>query len=78
MKKGIRVLLEILIFGLTYGGVIVIILTYLKLFKKKLSKFSVLLPLCIMGFLFILLIISNFLGILAILSFILYLFHLSA
>ena len=60
MKKGIRVLLEILIFGLTYGGVIVIILTYLKLFKKKLSKFSVLLPLCIMGFLFILLIIFQF------------------
>ena len=60
MKKGIRVLLEIFIFGLTYGGVIVIILTYLKLFKKKLNKFSVLLPLCIMGFLFILLIIFEF------------------
>ena len=55
MKKGIRVLLEIIVFGLTYGAVIVIILTILKLFKKKLSKFTVLLPLCIMGFFFLLL-----------------------
>lgn len=60
MKSGIKVLLEILIFGLTYGGVIVIILSYLKLFQKKLSKLTVLLPLCIMGFLFILLIIFQF------------------
>ena len=60
MKKGIRVLLEILIFGLTYGGVIVIILSYLKLFKRKLNKLATLLPLCIMGFLFIFLIIFQF------------------
>ena len=60
MKKGIRVLLEIIVFGLTYGAVIVIILTILKLFKKKLSKFTVLLPLWIMGFFFLLLIIFEF------------------
>ena len=60
MKKGIRVLLEIVVFALTYGGVIVIILSYLKLFKKKLNKLSIFLPLCIMGFLFILLIIFQF------------------
>ena len=60
MKKGIHILLEFLVFGLTYGGVIVIILTILKLFKKKLTKFVVLLPLCIMGFLFLLLIIFEF------------------
>ena len=60
MKKGVHVLLELLVFGLTYGGVIVIILTYLKLFKKKLNKLAVLLPLCIMGFLVILLIIFEF------------------
>ena len=57
MKTGIYILLEILVFGLTYGGVIVIILTYLKLFKKQLNKLSIFLPLIIMGFLFILLII---------------------
>lgn len=60
MKKGIRVILEIVVFALTYGGVIVIILSYLKLFKRKLNKLSIFLPLCIMGFLFILLIIFQF------------------
>lgn len=60
MKKGVYVLLEILVFGLTYGGVIVIILTYLKLFQKKLNKLSIFLPLCILGFLFILFIIFQF------------------
>ena len=60
MKDGVYVLLEILVFGLTYGGVIVIILTYLKLFKRSLNKLSIFLPLCIMGFLFILLIIFQF------------------
>lgn len=60
MKKGIHVLLELFVFGLTYGGVIVIILTYLKLFKKKLNKLAVLLPLCILGFFVIFLIIFEF------------------
>ena len=62
MKTGVYVLLEIFVFGLTYGGVIVIILSYLKLFQRKLNKLFVLLPLCIMGFFFILLIIFQFLG----------------
>ena len=60
MKTGVYVLLEIFVFGLTYGGVIVIILSYLKLFQRKLNKLFVLLPLCIMGFIFILLIIFQF------------------
>ena len=60
MKSGVYTVLEIVVFGLTYGGVIVIILSYLKLFQKKLNKFSVLTPLCIMGFLFIILIIFQF------------------
>ena len=60
MKTGVYVILEIVVFGLTYGGVIVIILSYLKLFNKKLSKISVLLPLCIIGFFLILTIIFQF------------------
>ena len=60
MKTGVYVLLEIFVFGLTYGGVIVIILTYLKLFQKTLNKIAIFLPLCIMGFLFILFIIFQF------------------
>lgn len=60
MKKGVKFVLELLVFGLTYGGVIVIILSYLKLFKKTLNKLSIFLPLCIMGFLFILLVIFQF------------------
>ena len=60
MKAGVYVLLEIFVFGLTYGGVIVIILSYLKVFKKKLNKLSIFLPLIIMGVLFILLIIFQF------------------
>lgn len=60
MKTGVYVILEIVVFGLTYGGVIVIILSYLKLYNKKLSKISVLLPLCVLGFFFILLIIFQF------------------
>lgn len=60
MKSGVYTLLIILVFGLTYGGVIVIILSYLKLFKKKLNKLSVLLPLCILGFFLILVIIFQY------------------
>ena len=60
MKDGVSVLYEIILFGLTYGGVIVIIVTYLKLFQRSLNKLSIFLPLCIMGFLFILLIIFQF------------------
>jgi len=60
MKKGVRLVLEIVIFCLTYGGVIVIILSYLKLFQRKLNKLSIFLPLCIMGFLFIFLVIFQF------------------
>ena len=60
MKAGVHVLLEILVFGLTYGGVFVIILTYLKLFQRKINKLSIFLPLCIMGFIFIIFIIFEF------------------
>ena len=60
MKEGVFVLLEIFVFGLTYGGVIVIILAYLKLFQKSLNKLSIFLPLCIMGFIFIIFIIFEF------------------
>ena len=60
MNEGLFVLLEIFVFGLTYGGVIVIILAYLKLFQKSLNKLSIFLPLCIMGFMFIIFIIFEF------------------
>ena len=60
MKDGVSVLYEIILFGLTYGGVIVIILTYLKLFQRSLNKLSIFLPLCIMGFFFIIFIIFQF------------------
>ena len=60
MKKGISVLLQLLVFALGYGMAIVIIKSYLKLFKRKLNKLSVLLPLCIIGFFFILHVIFQF------------------
>ena len=60
MKKGVEILLDIVVFGLLYGGVIVIVLSYLKVFKRKLNKLSIFLPLCIMGLIFIVYIIFQF------------------
>ena len=60
MKIGVEIFLELVVFGLLYGGVIVIILSYLKVFKRKLNKLSIFLPLCIMGLFFILYIIFQF------------------
>ena len=60
MKEGVFVLLEIFGFGLTYGGLIVIILAYLKLFQRGLNKLAIFLPLFIMGFMFIIFIIFEF------------------
>ena len=60
MNIAVQILLEIVFFGILYGGVIVIILSYLKVFKRKLNKLSIVLPLCIMGLFFILFIIFQF------------------
>ena len=60
MKEGVVVLLEIFGFGLTYGGIIVILLAYLKLFQRGLNKLAIFLPLFIMGFMFIIFIIFEF------------------
>ena len=60
MKEGVFVLLEIFGFGLTYGGIIVILLAYLKLFQRGLNKLAIFLPLFIMGFMFIIFIIFEF------------------